>query len=123
MVKITTRGNDRVDILIDGKIDADEMRRVVDDIEAELVHVEDAKVLYEFVNFEFPTLGAMAVKLAELPKMLRILKKFSRVALLVDREWMRMAAEFEGDLIPGLEIKGFELGATEEAEAWLERAE
>ena len=36
-----------------------------------------------------------------------------------DKEVWQKVSEFEGMLIPGLEIKAFDYGAEEETEAWL----
>jgi hypothetical protein len=38
---------------------------------------------------------------------------------LTDKAWLKMASEFEGAVIPELEIKAFKRDQKAEAEAWL----
>ena len=40
-------------------------------------------------------------------------------AVLSDSDWLKKAAEIEGALFPGIEIKSFGLDGQEVAEAWL----
>ena len=69
-----------------------------------------------------PTAGALVVEFSRLPGLFGLLRRFDRCAVLSNRTWLRTIAEFEGMLIPGLEIKAFEYADTEAAEAWLESA-
>jgi hypothetical protein len=45
--------------------------------------------------------------------------KFKRCAVLADQTWIMAIGELKGALIPGLEIKGFDLNNDALAEAWL----
>jgi hypothetical protein len=40
---------------------------------------------------------------------------------LADEIWLKKLSEFEGALLPGLQIKAFNRDQKEEAEAWLSR--
>ncbi len=51
--------------------------------------------------------------------MFGLIKKFNRAAVLTDKTWLKKVSEFEGALLPSLEIKAFNLDQKEEAEAWL----
>ena len=46
-------------------------------------------------------------------------KKIDRAAVLTEKTWLKKASEFEGALIPGLEIKAFDRDQIAEAEAWI----
>ena len=70
-------------------------------------------------SFAFPDLGAIAVEMARLPKLFGLLGRFDRCAVLSDAAWIRTAAEVEGALFPGIDIKGFDLSEEDAAEAWL----
>ena len=76
-------------------------------------------MLYRVNDFQLPTLGAIAVEFSRLPQLFGLIGKFDRAAVLADKNWVRKVSEIEGALIPGLDIKSFELDQEAEAEAWL----
>jgi hypothetical protein len=51
--------------------------------------------------------------------MFGVIRNFDRAAVLADRKWIKTVSEIEGALIPGLDIKAFDLDQEAEAEAWL----
>lgn len=51
--------------------------------------------------------------------MLGLVRRFRKAAVLTDKTWLKKVSEFEGMLIPGLEIKAFPLDQREAAETWL----
>ena len=59
MLTITKPSPDRVDIDLDGRIDADIMRAALDDLIAKSQGVKGGRMLYRIRNFELPTLGAI----------------------------------------------------------------
>ena len=122
MFRITKQSPQRIDIAITGQIDADEMSQALDDLIAQSEAVQDGLMLYTISELALPTLGAFGVEMRRLPKLFGLIGKFRRCAVLSDQTWVRTAAEIEGALIPGLEIKAFDVGETAAAEAWLEAA-
>ena len=82
--------------------------------------ISNGRILYTISDFEMPTLGAMAVELYRMPKLLGLIGKFDKCAVLCDTAWIRTAAEIEGAVIPSLAIKSFGLKDIEAAEAWLD---
>ena len=123
MLTITKPSADRVDITLDGKIDADIMRTALDDLIAKSDGVKGGKMLYRITNFELPTLSAIAVEFTRLPKLFGLLGAFDKCAVLSDSDWLRKAAEIEGALFPGIEIKSFGLDQQDVAEEWLDLAD
>ena len=119
MLTITKPSADRVDITLDGKIDADIMRTALDDLIAKSDGVTGGKMLYRITNFELPTLSAIAVEFTRLPKLFGLLGAFDKCAVLSDSDWLKKAAEIEGALFPGIEIKSFGLDQQDVAEEWL----
>ncbi|MBX7458452.1 STAS/SEC14 domain-containing protein [Qipengyuania sp. 1NDH17] len=119
MLSISKPSPTRVDIILDGAIDADIMRKALDDLIAKSEGVKGGKMLYRITNFELPTLGAIAVEFSRLPKLFRLLGAFDKCAVLSDSDWLRKAAEIEGALFPGLEIRSFGLDQEDVAETWL----
>lgn len=118
--KITKPAPNRVDLELDGKLDADDMRSVLDQLTNLSSDVENGKMLYIIHNFQFPTFGALAVELSRLPGLFKLITKFDRAAVVAGEDWLRKASEIEGKLFPGVEIKAFQPGEEAAAEEWLE---
>ncbi|MBV6658114.1 MAG: STAS/SEC14 domain-containing protein [Devosiaceae bacterium] len=123
MLHIAKPAPNRLDITLDGSLDADAMRTGLDTLISEAEGIENGLMLYTISNFAMPSPGALAVELGRLPKLLALIGRFDRCAVLTDAAWLRTAAEVEGALIPGLAIKAFEAGETDAAEAWLTQTE
>lgn len=119
MLTITKPSENRVDIELRGELDADTMRTALDDLIEKSENVTGGRMLYRIPEFAMPTLGAIGVEFSRLPKLFGLLGKFDRCAVLSDAGWIRTAAEVEGRLFPGIEIKAFALDEVEAAEAWL----
>ena len=119
MFSVTQNGPNRVDIVLDGKLDSDAMKVALDELAETTKDVKNGRMLYRIKDFQLPTLGAMAIEFARLPSMFGLIGKFDRAAVLADQTWLQKISELEGALIPGLEIKAFNLDQEAEAEAWL----
>ncbi len=119
MLTVTKPTPNRIDIEFNGTLDAETMRVALDDLIAKSEDVSNGRMLYTITEFSMPSLGAIGVELQRLPKLFGLLGKFDRCAVLSDANWLRTAAEIEGALFPGIEIKSFELQEVEDAEAWL----
>lgn len=119
MIGVKKVAPNRVDLDIRGSIDADEMRRGLTELLDASEGVQHGRMLYTFTEFEMPTLAAIGVEFGLLPKLFGLLGRFDKCALLSDTAWLRKAAEIEGKLFPGIEIRSFELGERDAAEAWL----
>ncbi|SHG96544.1 STAS/SEC14 domain-containing protein [Marivita hallyeonensis] len=119
MLKVTKKAANRVDLEVSGRIDSEEMAKGLDDLLHLSEDVNEGVMLYKITTFAFPDFGALAAEFARLPKLFGLLGRFDRCAVLSDAAWIRTAAEVEGALFPGLEIKAFDLDEEEAAEAWL----
>ena len=119
MITVTKPSAVRVDVAIEGAIDADMMRAGLDDLIAKSDGVTDGRMLYTITNIAMPSLGAIGVELEKLPKLFGLLGKISKCAVLSDAAWVRKIAEVEGALLPGMTIKSFEMSDVDAAEAWL----
>jgi len=119
MLKISKPSANRLDIDLSGALDADTMATALDQLIAQSEGIENGVMLYRISGFEIPTLGALAVEFQRMPKLLSLISRFDRCAVLCDTAWIRTAAEIEGAVIPSLSIKGFALADVAAAEAWL----
>jgi len=122
MFTVRKTAPNRLDLEFSGKLDADGMRRALDDLMAKSDGIEHGCILYRIADFDLPSFGAIGVELARLPELFRLIKKFDRVAVLAQQSWVQRASEVEGALVPGLDVRAFGLDARAEAEAWLASA-
>ncbi len=119
MFKVIPNGTNRLDIELSGKLDTEDMRAALDELENKSKNIEKGKMLYEIIDLHIPSLGAIRVEFSRLPAMFGLMKKFDCVAVLTDKAWLKKASELEGALFPGIEIKAFNRDQKTEAEAWL----
>lgn len=119
MLKVTKPFSDRLNIELSGVLTADTMREGLESIIEKSADITNGKMLYTIPDFEMPTLGALAVEFQQMPKLFGLLGRFYKCAVLSDAAWIRKAAEIEGAVIPGLEIKSFPLSSAPAAEKWL----
>ena len=122
MLTITQIAADQLNIELSGKIDADEMRRALDDLIERSETIQHGKMLYRIPDFAMPSFAAIGVEMTRLPQLFSLLGKFDRCAVLTDAGWLQTAAELEGKLFPGLAIKSFALTEEAAAQSWLESA-
>ena len=115
MFKVIPNGINRLDIELSGKLNAEDKKIALDELE----DIENGKMLYDVIDFHLPSLGAITIEFSRFPSMLGLMKKFNRAAVLTDKTWLKKVSEFEGALFPGLEIKAFDRDQKAEAEAWL----
>jgi len=119
MFKIIPSGTNRLDIEMSGKLNSEDMKIALDEFVSKSKNIENGKMMYEVIDFHLPSLGAIGIEFSRLPAMFGLIKKFDRVAVLTDKTWLKKVSEFEGALLPGLEIKAFSLEQKKEAQAWL----
>ena len=119
MFKVVKNGVNRIDIEFRGKLNSDDMKVALDDLLSNAKDIKHGRMLYRFEDFDLPTLGAVGVELSRLPEVFKLTRKFDRAAVLANKNWIKKVSEIEGALIPGLEIKAFDLDEEAEAENWL----
>ncbi len=120
MFIVTQSAQNRLDIALSGKLNSEEMKIALDELEEKSKNIKNGTMLYDVVDFNLPSIGAIAIEFSRLPSMLGLVKKFTKAAVLTDKTWIKKISELEGALIPGLEIKGFSREQKAEAEAWLD---
>ena len=120
MLRITKPAANRLDIDLEGMLDAAGMRQALDELLHQSADINAGRMLYTIHDFAMPTLGAFAVEFGYLPKLFTMIGRFDRCAVCTDAAWLRTAAELEGAMIPGLVIKAFPHSDRAAAEAWLD---
>ena len=119
MFKVIEIRENRLDIEMRGRLDAESMKVALDELVDKSKNIENGKMLYTIIDDQLPTISAIGIEFSRLPSMLGFIKKFNRAAVLTDKTWLQKVSEFEGALFPGLDIKAFNLDQKKEAESWL----
>ena len=122
MLKITKPSPNRMDIHVAGAIGTEQMREGLDSLISQAEDMRNGKLFYKIVDFEMPSMGALAVELQLMPQLFQLISKFKKCAVVSDAGWIRTAAEIEGALIPSLEIKSFPVGVEDRADDWLTKS-
>ncbi|HWK53293.1 MAG TPA: STAS/SEC14 domain-containing protein [Hyphomicrobiales bacterium] len=119
MYSVERVAHDRVDVVVNGRLETEDMRQLIDTLEVRAADVEDGRMLIDVEDFHLPSLGAMKVEFANMPELMRLMRRFSHVAVLSDEGWVNAVSSLEGKLIPGLEINTFPRHQRYQAETWL----
>ncbi|MEX1669833.1 STAS/SEC14 domain-containing protein [Zhongshania guokunii] len=120
MIEVIHNTGNRIDIFISGKVRSQDMTLALDTLIDESENIENGVMVYRIVDFKLPSLAALAVEFSRMRQLLKLMKKFKRIAVLTDKKWLKKASELEGKLFPYLEVKAFYFNDIELAEMWLE---
>ena len=119
MLTVSKNAPNRIDLTLDGKLDDAEMLAGLEALITDLVDVKNGVMLYRICNFTMPSFSALTAEILNLPTIWQMLERIDRCAVVSDIGWIRLAAEIEGAVIPGLTIKSFTPDNEAAAEAWL----
>ncbi|PMH46162.1 hypothetical protein BCU68_08815 [Vibrio sp. 10N.286.49.B3] len=111
--------DNRLDIEMDGKLNAQDMLIALDQFVSGSEGVTEGRMLCDIIDYQLPTLDAILLELKRMPELFTIIKQYKKAAVLSDQAWVKVMSELEGKLIPNLEIKAFSRLEREEAEKWL----
>ena len=120
MMNIIKVSSNRVNLEFSGKIDRDQMKKVLDDMFAAIVVMKHGLLMCRIGELEMPTIEAIVVELKNLPKIFRLVQKIDRIAVVCDQGWIQTATKIESKFIPGLAMKSFDLDKESAAIEWLE---
>ncbi len=119
MLLVHKTNSHRLDLEIGGPLDADMMKLGLEDLFQKSEGMSDAQMIIKIADFAMPTFAAVMIEMARLPALFTAMRRFEKCAVLTDAKWMQKAAQIEGALMPGLEIKAFDMEDAPAAETWL----
>ena len=122
MMTIDVKEPNMIALDIDGEITSETMAVGLDELIRLSADIKNGSMFYTIRNFQFPGRSALAVEFKKLPSLFNLIRKFDRIAVLADAGWIKTSSEIEGKLIPGLEIKAFNLDEEDQALAFLRGA-
>ena len=111
-----------IQIELNGEIDAAGMESGLNKLLELCEDLDNGKLFYQITDFKMPTLAALGIEFMMMPKLFRLISKVDKAAVLTDENWIKTASVIEGALIPGLEIKAFDLGEDDAAMEYLKAA-
>jgi len=76
MFKVTKHSQNRLDIELSGRLDAESMEIALDDILSKSENIENGQMLYEIIDFKIPTLSAIGVEFSRIPALFGLLRNF-----------------------------------------------
>jgi len=113
--------DNHLQISLSGRLNKKRMEQGLDDLKEKSTGIKHGTVLCEVIEFKFPEPRAILAELMRMPSLLGLIRRFDRAAVLADQRWIQRLSEFEGMLIPGLEVKAFDRADRAAAELWLKR--
>lgn len=119
MFTVTRQNDTRLNLLFGGKIGSDEMDAGLDDLLGLSQDMTDGRLLYEIADFRWPGFGAIGGKLGRIPELRQLLGRFTKVAVVTDKSWIRSLVRCENILFRRIEMKPFQPQDSAQAEAWL----
>lgn len=117
MIDVTLHDPNHIELTATGRIEGPQMQAALDKLIALCEPLDHVTYLAVMTDITMPAGAALTAEIARLPKLMGLLRKIDKAALIANQGWLRTAAEIEGKLIPNLEIRCFEDVAT--ARAWL----
>lgn len=108
-----------VHMSITGNIKPESMTQGLDWIHELDAEDDDFNLRIDMAQSEFDDLAAISAEFKRVATVLRHSKSAKKCALMTDSMFLRNSAKVEGAVIPGLEVRTFDLDETTPAERWL----
>ena len=120
MYTLERSADDQITLRLSGKLGAEDMRALLDELVARSEGMNKGKLLYVVDDLQLPSLAALAVEMSRLPQLFGLLPRFSRCAVVAGQDWVRKTAEVEGKILPGIDITSYEAHEESVAQTWLD---
>jgi len=108
-----------VHMSITGNIKPESMTQGLDWIHELDAEDDDFNLRIDMAQGEFDDLAAISAEFKRVATVLRHSKSAKKCALMTDSMFLRNSAKVEGAVIPGLEVRTFDLDEATPAERWL----
>ncbi|SOH92383.1 SpoIIAA-like [Monaibacterium marinum] len=108
MIEVTLKDPNHIELTATGRIEGPQMETALDKLIALCEPLDHATYLAVMTDINMPAGAAITAEIARLPKLMGLLRKIDKAAIITNQNWLRTAAEIEGKLIPNLEIRCFD---------------
>ncbi|WP_409433332.1 STAS/SEC14 domain-containing protein [Litorimonas sp. RW-G-Af-16] len=114
-----TLDNNIAAMSVTGEVDPDTLQKTIEWIETASNDHEDLTICVDMAKVDFDGLAAINKEFRNIGRVLRYAHDVDKVAVMSDSQFIRNTAEVEGSVIPGLEIKAYDLDEIAPATNWL----
>lgn len=118
MLEVLPAPDHVVAMRVSGQVDKDDIERGIAAVEEALARQERIAV-YAEIGMSGMTPGAFARDLGYGLRHLRELRRFARMAVVTEQEWVRRIVQVQGRILPQIEIRTFAPGERGEALTWV----
>ncbi|MGO4573291.1 STAS/SEC14 domain-containing protein [Microvirga sp. 2TAF3] len=118
MLEILSTSEHVVALRVSGHVDRADIERGITAVEDALARQEHI-ALYVEIGMSGMTPGAFARDLGYGLQHLRELRRFARMAVVTEQEWVRRIVQVQGRVLPQIEIRIFTPGERDEALTWV----
>lgn len=108
MIKIDTIADGQLSIVIDGKVQREDITAAIDELNAALTEYGDLNVLVDLTGFEGMTIEAFIADARYGFSHLSELKHYKRIAVVTDADWIEALVWIENKVFRQSEIRCFE---------------
>lgn len=122
-IEILPSAADVIALRIRGRLDHDEMERMIDMIERSFAEHDKTHFFVEAIDFAGFELGRIGDYASRAWPILGKLDRFGRIAIVSDQAWLRAAARLESALLPKISYEIYDSSKREHALAWVEGRE
>lgn len=120
MITLTPLSSHAVEVMVDGAITPDDVRRIFGELDGFLDATDRIDIYAEIRNVDFG-LSAIFEEFKHFAIVMKLIRSIGRVAIVCDEAWIRNAAKLEGMLIPGAHYEVYPLAEATHARDWLLR--
>jgi hypothetical protein len=107
-----------VALRVSSQVDKDDIERGITAVEEALARQERIAI-YAEISMSGMTPGAFARDLGYGLRHLRELRRFARMAVVTEQEWVRRIVQVQGRILPQIEVRTFTPGERDEALTWV----
>lgn len=108
-----------VTIEVSGTVDRDDWQHVTDLVHEALPQHDRVSVLADLTHMDGFTGGAVYEDTKLGIKNLGWLDHFDKIAVLTDTQWLQRGAQLAQKLIPGVDVRVFDIAETQQAHQWV----
>ena len=108
-----------VTLEVSGTVDRDDWQQVTDLVNEALQQHDRVSVLADLTHMDTLTGGAIYEDTKLGIKSLGSLDKFDKIAVLTDKQWLERGAQLAEKLVPGVDVRVFDTGETQQAQQWI----
>lgn len=119
MFLVTRIDNRRLDVRVQGVVDGQQLRGLIQAMFDTSIGMRNVQVLYRLENFALPAPIVLIGELARSPQLSELFERIERIAFVADKPWRRLVDRLHSILLPNVAIQSFAAEDLKLAKIWL----